>query len=442
MHDGQPILPDLADEIYLASEYTDERKRRLRELGTENISWDDLVDRLQTDLTRAQPRIKTEEDTDSWHEAFADLFIQPFRSFTGSMVKIQQRIKTLAIIPLTNENQWTGMPRFGFGFGVGEQIYFAFTGTTPIPETLGFRLLNKRASCNPKRVAFYAALGVEKCQKEMVFARIKERHQGPFIPKTVEGELHYLYLQQCQLEDIRSWVYVPLVQGGTVPASSTQLYFPSSKRFALYKLDPSRTRHAFISKALFHETCTYTSSIDESWLLWLARVTGARHNPLLSVRNSSGVQVISPALKAVLEHNPAKFLDTLRVHWNEYGQSAHLVHKELGECSVPCVSGATNPLRITYLPTSEIMAEISRLRISGDSLPLLKVTDGTLDETGYRSWRFLEDFGVTSKPDLEFYRKASEEKSSQYIILDVDPVMEIYQCMARLSTIEDYDDLR
>jgi hypothetical protein len=73
---------------------------------------------------------------------------------------------------------------------------------------------------------------------------------------------------------------------------------------------------------------------------------------------------------------------------------------------------------------------------------LLKVTDGTLDETGYRSWRFLEDFGVASKPDLEFYRKAIEDKSIQYIISDVDPVMKIYQCMARLATIEDYDDLR
>jgi hypothetical protein len=37
-HCGQPILPDMADEAYIASEYSTEHKKRLRELGLRAIS--------------------------------------------------------------------------------------------------------------------------------------------------------------------------------------------------------------------------------------------------------------------------------------------------------------------------------------------------------------------------------------------------------------------
>ncbi|KAF1918990.1 hypothetical protein BDU57DRAFT_545737 [Ampelomyces quisqualis] len=86
----------------------------------------------------------------------------------------------------------------------------------------------------------------------------------------------------------------------------------------------------------------------------------------------------------------------------------------------------------------------SRLMLNEISLPLLSVAEGTPDETGYKSWKFLEECGVTSSGrfNLGFYLKAIEEKASQYTILNVNPVVDIYQCMARLATIEGYDEFR
>lgn len=441
IHRGLPILSDLEDEIYLAPGYTDRQRSRLRELKSANLNWNDAVDRLQADLSRPKSRLMTTSTTDSWHEAFADLFIQVFADPTN-MVDTKQRIRRLAIIPLINGRQWTGAP--GASIGGSNKVYFSYTDTIPIPGSLSLRLLNRYASQNAKRRAFYKALGVEDCPRETVFSKIKDRHQTQPQPSDIIDDMQYLYHQRCDWNHIKSWIWVPLTNGATIKAATKTLYFPSDGEFDMYQLVPSQPNLCFLSSTLYDIEPLSVRVNEESWRTWLVRILSARNYPLL-MGDPSGLgdgHELSYSLKVVLEHNSAKFLGTLRAHWQFYQQQAHLVEKVLRTCRVPCRSGLHALMECTYLPTTDILNEMLRLDIEEDEIYLVNVSEATLDDATYRSWKFLEDFGVASRPNLTFYEIAIESKAKQDANVDARVIADIYTQIVRLATIEDHDDLR
>lgn len=441
IHRGLPILPDLQDEIYLAPGYTARHVSRLRELKAADISWDELVDRLQGDLLRPGSRLKTTLAADSWHEAFADLFLRIFETDVTTMVRTKQRIRKLGIIPLINGRQWTGAP--GSSVGGSEKVYFSYTDQTPIPDLFNLRLLERSASQNLTRKAFYKALGVEECTRGTVFAKIQERHQTqPQACDTID-DFQYLYHQCYESDDLKSWIWAPLTTGTTIKAASKIFYLPTNGEFDMYQLLPSSNR-CYLSKKLYDIEPSDILVNKESWRDWLARILSARSYPLLigGPLGERNVYELSSSLQAVLKHIPAKFLGTLRAHWRIYQTLVHLVEDDLRSRLVPCMSGTSALLELAYLPTIDIMNEISRLGIEVDTVQLLSVTEGTLDEATYRSWKFLEDFGVTSRPNLMFYKVAIESKAGQTVDVDINVVADIYLQMVRMATIEDHDHLR
>jgi hypothetical protein len=441
IHREQPIVPDLPDEMYIASEYTESHQDRLTELGLGVISGDVILVRIQADLISPFSKIKTTDPTDPWHEAFAKMLLPAFAKSNEVPTSLQKEIKRLALIPLTSPNQWTGTPRIGFGGS--NKIYFAFTGTTPIPESISLKLLDRTASQNATRKAFYKALGVEACPKTTVFAKIKELHQSSCAPSSPIDQLRYLFQQRYEFDDIKSWIWIPLANGHIAKASRCQCYFPSNVEFDMYRLVPKHGNVHFLSDALINaERCTVRVN-NEDWKTWLARVTGARYYPAMrDATDPDDRHNLSLGLKTVLEHNPAKFLGTLRAHWNEYQKYAYTVKKDLRQCSVPCTSGATVPLCNTYLPTAEIVAEAARLGITRNALPLLVLSDDTLDEVTHRLWTFLEEFGVVSKPDLRFYGLAIDVMCTELSHKDSNKIAEVYQCIAQFATLRTYDVLR
>jgi hypothetical protein len=437
LHLGQPIFRDLADEMYISRDYTPRQRIRLQELGLQYMNWSEIVDRLQADLVHLVSRTKTKKPTYTWHVSFAKLFLRAFTS-SKEFLTIQQRIRQLALIPLSTPYQWTGAP--GATCGGSNKVYFACTGSTAIPETLSLRLLDRNASSNVTRRKFYRALGVEECSKETVFDAIKSAHRAQLLRDPVD-HLQFLYHQGYELEDSQSWVQISLTTGKIVQASSVDLYLPSDAEFDMFRLVPPDARFQFLSKATFNAEQPNVRVNDEDWKTWLARITGARYHPPLS-STSMGHHTLASALKAVLKYNPAEFLNTLRAHWDEYQSDAHLVGQELRQCFVPCKSGFAKRLGTTYLLTPEIALGFESIGVSQNALPILSVSDEVLDEVTYRSWKFLEEFGVSSKPNLAFYIKAIKTKAGDEKGTDLDRIAEIYRCIARLATIQDYDNLR
>ncbi|USP74759.1 hypothetical protein yc1106_02033 [Curvularia clavata] len=441
VHRGLPILPDLRDEIYLAPGYTTQHVSRLRELEVVDISGDELIDRLQGDLSRSGSRLKTTLATDPWHEAFASLFLQVLETEATTTSRMKQRIRTLGIIPLLNGRQWTGAP--GASMGGSQKVYFSYTDQTPIPDLFNLRLLDRSASQNMRRKAFYRALGVEECTRGTVFAKIRERHKTQPQACDTIADLQYLYHQSYELDDLKTWIWAPLTAGWTIQAATKTFYSPTNGEFDMYHLVPSSNR-CYLSKALYDIVPPDVFVKKESWHKWLARILPAQSHPMLVGGPSfhKNGHELSQCLQHVLEHNPTKFLGTLRAHWPIYQSRAHLVEKDLRARRVPCMSGTSAPLELAYLPTMDIMNEISRLGIEVDAVNLLNVNERTLDEVTYRSWKFLEDFGVTSRPNLKFYEAAIESKAGRTANVDLNVIADIYLQMVRMTTIEDHRHLR
>ncbi|KAH7070360.1 hypothetical protein BKA63DRAFT_605622 [Paraphoma chrysanthemicola] len=455
LHNDEPLLPDLADEIYLAKEYATRHRQHLSILGVRNISWDDTVRLLQADIVRISSRLKNTPPQDSWHEKFSDLLLEFFAH--PSTFHLQQQVKRLALLPLSASSQWTGAP--GVSSGGPQKIYFACVGTTPIPQYLSLSILDRDASTNSKRRAFSKAMGVEECTKATVFAKIKERHLelfgGPFgtsglfsTPDLGHDHFFFLFCQRCSVDDIKTWVKVPLSTGETAKASDTNLYFPSDAEFDMFKLLPTQNTSAkFLAKSLFNAQPPTPSANNEDWKTWLARVTGARYFPPLTrmvnvTRFGMNHRQLSTEVQDVIKHKPVKFLGLLRAHWDVYQMEANQVKQELRSCQVLCRSGKLVPLHTTYLPTTEMITMVDELGIPARTIPLLSISLNTLDEVTYRSWKFLEEFGVCSKPNMTFLVLAIQAMASEFESPDISKVTQIYANMAQMATVQHHDELR
>lgn len=93
------------------------------------------------------------------------------------------------------------------------------------------------------------------------------------------------------------------------------------------------------------------------------------------------------------------------------------------------------------MPTVAVMGAIHDLGLPVSAIPVLTLPEGRLDESSYRSWRFLEDFGAASKPDLAFYMLAVQDPSDGDAP-DTKQIAEIYKNLVRLATVQDNDDIR
>ncbi|KAH9866598.1 hypothetical protein J1614_008290 [Plenodomus biglobosus] len=447
MHNNEPLLPDLANEIYMADEYEARHRNCLRALGVVNMTWGDSIRLLKADIVRLSSRLKSKPSTDPWHETFSDLLIKPFAD--PSLSHLQNQLKPLALLPLSDSRSWTGAP--GVSVGAPRKIYFACVGKTPIPKSLPLSVLDTVASSNPKRRDFAAAMGVEQCSKATVFAEIRKRHCETLVSALVSvienDQFIFLYHQQCNVDDIKEWVKVPLTTGGTARAKDTNLYFASDGDFDMFMLLPKQNATAkFLAPSLLNAQSPSTLVNNEDWRTWLARATGARSFPPLLDTKTRDVlgshRDLSPEVRDVAKHNPRQFLGMLKAHWNEYQEDSYFVKEELRNCKVYCRSGKLVRLSTTYLPTKTVIETINDLGISGSTMPLLSVSDGTLDELTYRSWRFLEDFGVSSKPDMDFYVLALRAVASGPTETDSGIVTQIYTCMAEMATIQHHNRLR
>jgi hypothetical protein len=445
LHCGEPILPDLPDEIYIASEYSTEQKKRLGELGLRRISWNALIDRLQADLARATSRTRNKPAADPWHEALAKMFLPLFDSQDRVDINPQQRLKAMAIIPLIGVNQWTGTP-------VGSKlpnVYFAYTDQIPIPESVLFKILNKYASTNTTRQAFYKALAVEECAKELVFAEIKRLHTLFRHPLAKErfAELQYLFHFHESPSQLKDWVMIPSSEDGTsAENTSKSWYFPSREEYDMYQLIPVMKREevrdimTFMPTNLIDFVPPSVKARNWTWKTWLVYLTNAQTRPRLTQKINNTTS-LSPEMLAVLKHSPYKFLATLKTHWTVFQDSIDLVHDKLSDCEIPCIGGAFVPLYETYLPTSDILDTLSKFGLPSTMVDILQLPGAVLTDVTRQDWRFLEHFGVRSEPDLNFFLVALGYLTEKEDI-SLDIVKQIYTNISDHAKTKDFNTLR
>jgi hypothetical protein len=441
LHDNHPILKDMPDEVYLAPEYGRFASTEiLQDLGIGFLYWNDVLLRIRTDLTTPSSRIKSQRLDSTWFEAFAGLCTLLLES--PQMSDSKNLLKKQPLIPLSSPNQWTGAP--GMGQGGLPNIYFPCTDTILIPKDIGLHLLNQDALAKPKVKRFFAALGVEDCPKEVVFANIQKAHSSKQEGYDFGSHLRYLFHNHDKPSDLRTWLLVPTDIGPK--DSGWRFYFSSDAPYDMENLLSREIRlrnnikRGVISAAVLDLEPADTSVKGRTWKTWLREATGALYHPAL-VRKIHSEITLSRDLSHVLKFNPEKFLGTLKAHWSEYQRDVSRVKSTLMECAVLCRSAHNVPLCETYLPTLELMGRLQELSVSDDSVPVLYLPDGDLDDDLHREWRFLEDFGVRSRPDLRFYKSVLLMLSSMKEI-STRQARVLYVSMAQLATVGDHRELR
>ncbi|CAG5182746.1 uncharacterized protein ALTATR162_LOCUS10314 [Alternaria atra] len=453
--DSEPILKDLPDDVYLASDY-EPYMSKVESLGVRRASLSSMIKRLEVDIVRAQKsRVRTKDPDDLWHVAFAALFS---RAWTAKQpaVSVQEKLKRLAIIPLQSRLQWTGA--LGqIGGGGQKNVYFSETDGNSIPNSIALRLLDTQASTNQTRKAFYKLLGVEECPHELVVEKINQMHLSTDGILDVESHLEYLFYANEDPESVKSWVRVPTNQG-TYVTQSSKLYFPSEGRDDLHRLldgiDPSEFNEivVFLDESLVELETESTNEEGLTWQAWLQQATGARyHPPLLHWNTNKSSFELSPVLKALNNCRPRRLLRALRAHWHDYEKDAPKIEADLKAMRVRCMVAANESsrraaLEYTYLPTANVIDRALELGLSPIEFDILDLPDrrkttDKLDDAGYRRWRFLEDFGVRRQPDLDFYKRALEIISMKSKDPDFEVLKEIYASIAKCTTVDGHADL-
>lgn len=437
LHERQPIFRDLRDEIYLAPEYSTRHGNVLADLGATIISWDQILQRMSADLTRTDSYFKTRAPNHAWHRSCAQLLLYLFRDRSTATDVTRRRVKQLAIIPINGGRSWTGAP--GIGPGGVPRIYFPTTENIPIPNEISLSLVEEIAASDAMRKDLFRAMGVEECSREAVCAEIESFHRRSDWPSfDYRTHFRYLFNFHTRPDSIREWIRVP-TETGRIERPSSSLYLLSTRDHDTQNLLPDSFRVSSNNTATFvwggltpDWEPLEARPQNLPWRTWLRRVTNARYHPPLTQLSGSGNYELSKVLRAVLEHNPEKFVGALKAHWMEYRTDARHIMSQLRESMVPSESGELIQLQMTFLPTVEIKARLRSLQAE-NGFPLLKLPS-PLDETNHQDWRFLDVLGVYSAIDIKFYELVLERMIGSAGVT-IQHVTDIYQSMAQFATI-------
>lgn len=424
---GEPLLEDLADEIYLSPGYRSADISLLEQLGVSTIHFGDFLARVRTDLSKPLSRMKSGSTTQDWHTRIAKLLELPVDNHWPS--SIVNEVRDLALVPLK------GGPWGSCSTG---RIYYPSTKAISIPTDLGLRLVEPSALTNAVRKELFSKLGVRNCKAEEVrrLIEIRYHNDSPAGPPNLDvsiTHLRYLYWNPPQNEEVllnSLWVHdedeIPIYRKpspvGRADILISDVYFDSDDDYGTRKLSASSSDGLggfeihYVNKAyldaLDGKTCRNVASgllDDRSWQGWLQHVVGVRRSPRLA--DPVDPQQLSPFFRHIINNCDYMIVGVLKAHWNEYESIINQydgLRKELSQAKVWCEPLDSMPLNKTVLPLLELK-EICRAYGFGDVswdfpfVDLLTDVDSGITQEITQDWLFLEKLGVNCEENLDFY---------------------------------------
>lgn len=396
---GQPLFDDLEEEIYLSPHY--EWSPALDHLGVDNITYPQLIPRIQKYLEGNDPRILQPVHDDDWHTRVAYLLQNGLGDNPPSVVN---SIKDLPLIPLLNGE---------LSSAVSKEIFFPYDENgIPIPTDLDFYLVEPPSIRNKERKSLFKALGVGYCKPDLVVDRITRRYD---MPDTVDlgnsiSHLRYLYwsLPQNASLDVRTFlidknempVYSKLVAFGS--AIVDDLYFETDGTYGVKRLAQevgSQEIH-FLHPSYLDAVPSDVRRHGRSWVQWLEDVAAVRRIPRLKER--SGSPRLSKVFRRIVERCPNLLIGVLKSYWDYYDlDKTPEVLRELGDAVVPCENTEPKSLRDTYLPLTDLKDMCADFTVC-DKMPFLRLPS-EFRHDNLLEWEFLAKLEVGTKADLWFF---------------------------------------
>ena len=409
---GDPLLPDLEDEIYLSRRYLEEDSQALQRLGTCSLSWGDIIDRLGADIVSSSSRWKSMTSEEDWRTKMCTLLSKAFAPVANPLINTRARLKNMELIP-THDGKWVSLTRL--------TVYLPETKGVTIPTDLGLSLVQMTATKNPSWQKFLLELGVIECPAETVIKAISLRYSGG-VKRSKEANVtldcsitHLRYLYEFLPENIlvldpSIWIF----NQETLPVSSNEyLYYndPDDKEnlgglfeecedsdcyLPGYKVN-------FLHPDYLHAVDRSTIRNGRSWLSWLELVVGMRHNPQICTK---GAKELSGEFRYVIGHRSEKLLWILKRHWPIYEDQIGYVEPILLSSLVRVESGRREALQMTFLPLPKLQRLVEEYRVPNFSFICMSPTPRDVE---IKEWRFLERLHVGIDDTIHFYVRAISE---------------------------------
>lgn len=404
--DGDPLIAEkYIPYYYLSSSYnvSDQYFPILRELGVQTLSADEFIN----GLSRMSRRIR--QKSTSWHETVCAQ-LNLLREDWG------EEISALPIVPLQN-GSWVSLDS-------GELLFSS--DVVDIPRDLGFRLLAKLDPTS-SRYSLFREMGVQVADFDVVSRKIIDLHRrSPPSKLAVISHAHFLFAHRDKQGhlDLRQLpqLYVLNGHGNLDKASDLYMDDDNDRIMPLSQIisSPSHFLHPGYLPPPAHSSGTY-------WRAWLIDTLGVNLSPRV-IRG----QVSHEFLQFLTNPNSGskRILRALRDYWRKLGPKLFTSGVEkLQNISTVCEDGTPYPLSATAL-RRKALEPFSHLHF------LL------LDNPEDKAWDFLEELGVTTRPDgslyLKWLRALSLANSS-----DAQTITDIYtQLGARFNEEDNATDIK
>ena len=408
---GEPLLPDLKEEIYLSRGYLTEDSETLQCLGTTLISWQDITDRLRADLERLSSKWKSMSSDVDWRTKVCRLLSKSFDSYTEPQIKASMEMRSMELVP-TQDGNWVSPEQLN--------VYFPDTGGVPIPTDLGLRLMHTAATKISSWQSLLSQLGVDVCPRQIVIEAISGRYKGG-VKRSNEANisldssvahLRYLceYLPQDTLGlDPNIWIF----NHETQPVSSSEhLYFndPEDEDNLGELLEERKGGDVdlpgypvnFLHPKYMH-TANGSAIRKGKWLMWLESVAGVRRNPQICAKGS---RELSGEFRYIMNYRSEKLLWILKRYWPIYEDQIEHVEAILLTSQVQVEPGYGEALQETFLALPKLKRLVEEFCVP--EFPFISMSPQPRDEE-IKEWRFLERLHVQIDDTIYFYIRAITE---------------------------------
>jgi hypothetical protein len=438
---GNPLVPDLPEEIYLSGKYA-ENSERLNVLGTTRINTEEILDRVEADLAKANlvpgciPHIRAWGRTEDWQERFARLLLHILSSEPSEPL-ITKRIRSLEIIPLIG-GEWTSALKGDF--------YFPDDELAAVPADLGLNLVKREALVNDARKTLFLKLGLKHSNPDEVIKLITQKYKEVSSNATTLNDsldhFKYLYWKLPQVttpldESIRIFSHIlkgpndsgQIFRQGRMDVrlhglNAKNVYFENSKNvygpLKLFKAGKSAPGLLvyFLRPEYLDLGFAKLMRNEMTFRTWLENTVGVRGFPPLS--DDSGEE-LSPEFTYLIENRSDILLEILREYWNHYESVVNTwptLRKKLSEVMVLTRGGSKKRISDSFLPCSNLEKKVGEFK--ADNFPFLTINCNSTQEEN--EWQFLSKLGVGVDDSLRFYIRSLELIKTNHLdnSLDVD----------------------
>ena len=445
---GQPLISDLAHELYLSPRYLLDDRQILKRLGLRCIGWDEAMDRLRVDHAKSTSKWRSITSDSDWRTRASDFLLQAFSADSDPCRNARTEMKKMALIP-TADGRWVSPERLA--------VYFPGSADVPVPTDLGFNLVHMAATRNASWQRLLVQLGVVECSSDSVIASIARRYiKGAKPTITLQNSIahsRYLYWNlppEKLIIDLGIWWFDHKMQPAPI---EEHLYFDKLKGTdSLAELFNARESDGvslprydahFLHPDYINAFDEKTSRHGRSWLSWLETKAGVRRNPGLYVRWSTR---LSKEFQYIAKYRSERLLWILKAFWSIYGGQLELVEKDLRKCEVQ-VEGTnmTQALDKTFLPLPKLKSLVEEYCVP--EFGFISISPQLHDDNA-KDWRFLERLGIRIDDDVHFYvqalikiRQASADGAQHNRQKTEDAIFQLYHQIQKRCT-EDLEMVR